>query len=88
MPWPVTVTSVQSPEHELARAACDSSGAVVGGKLSYCSGASLFQPAGIACLMCGPGDIAQLHQADEWISESQLAACDAFIRRMVDRMAA
>jgi acetylornithine deacetylase/succinyl-diaminopimelate desuccinylase-like protein len=77
-----------APEHALARAACDSAGAPVGGKLSYCSEGSLFQPAGIACLVCGPGDIAQLHQADEWIAESQLVACDAFIRRMVDRVAA
>jgi acetylornithine deacetylase len=76
------------PEHALARAACESAGTPVGGKLSYCSEGALFQPVGIACLVCGPGDIAQLHQADEWIAESQLAACDAFIRRMVDRMAA
>jgi acetylornithine deacetylase len=38
--------------------------------------------------VCGPGDIAQLHQVDEWIAESQLAACDTFIRRMADRIAA
>jgi acetylornithine deacetylase len=75
------------PEHELARAACAVSGATTGGKLSYCCEAALFQPAGIACLVCGPGDIAQLHQTDEWIAESQLAACDAFIRGMVDRLA-
>jgi acetylornithine deacetylase len=75
------------PAHELARAACASSGVTTGGKLSYCSEGALFQPVGIACLVCGPGDIAQLHQADEWIAEGQLAACDAFIRGMVDRLA-
>ena len=76
------------PEHELARAACDITGTPIGGKLSYCSEGSLYQTAGIASLVCGPGQIAQLHQADEWIAESQLVACDDFIRRIVDRMAA
>jgi acetylornithine deacetylase len=76
------------PEHDLARAACEITGKPLGGTLSYCSEGSLYQPAGIACLVCGPGQIAQLHQADEWIAESQLAACDDFIRRIVDRMAA
>jgi acetylornithine deacetylase len=75
------------PEHELARAACEITGTPVGGKVSYCSEGSLYQPAGIACLVCGPGQLAQLHQADEWIAEGQLAACDDFIRRILDRMA-
>ncbi len=75
------------PEHELARAACAITGAPAGGKVSYCSEGSLFQPVGIACMVCGPGHVSQVHQPDEWIAESQLAACDAFIRRMVDRLA-
>ena len=37
--------------------------------------------------MCGPGHIAQAHQPDEWIAESELAACDSFIRRLVDHVA-
>lgn len=76
-----------SPEHELARAACDITGTPVGGKVSYCSEGSLFQPLGIACMVCGPGHVAQVHQPDEWIAESQLAICDDFLRRLVDRMA-
>ena len=75
------------PEHELARAVCDICGVAAGGKVSYCSEGSLYQPAGIACAVCGPGDVAQVHQPDEWISEGQLAACDQFIRRLVDRLA-
>lgn len=75
------------PEHELARAACEITGTPVGGKVSYCSEGSLFQPAGIPCIVCGPGHVAQVHQPDEWIAESQLAICDDFLRRMVDRMA-
>ena len=76
-----------APEHELALAACAITGTPVGGKVSYCSEGSLFQPAGIACMVCGPGHVSQVHQPDEWIAESQLAACDDFLRRLVDRMA-
>jgi acetylornithine deacetylase len=74
------------PEHELARAACEITGTPAGGKVSYCSEGSLFQPAGIACMVCGPGHVSQVHQPDEWIAESQLATCDDFLRRLVDRM--
>ena len=76
-----------SPEHELARAVCEISGVEVGGKVSYCSEGSLYQPAGIACVVCGPGSVAQVHRPDEWIAESQLVACDQFVRRLVDRLA-
>jgi acetylornithine deacetylase len=75
------------PEHELARTACDIIGTPDGGKVSYCSEGSLFQPAGIACMVCGPGHLAQVHQPDEWIAESQLALCDQFLLRLVDRLA-
>ena len=75
------------PEHELARAACEITGTTIGGKVSYCSEGSLFQPAGIDCMVCGPGNLAQVHQPDEWIAESQLAACDHFIRDLVNRLA-
>ncbi len=75
------------PSHELARAALDISGASCGGKVSYCSEGSLYQPAGIACMVCGPGHISQVHQPDEWITEQQLAECDVFIRQLVDRLA-
>jgi acetylornithine deacetylase len=52
------------------------------GKVSYGTEAGLYHAADIPTVVCGPGNIAQAHQADEWIAESQLAACDAFIRRV------
>lgn len=76
-----------SPAHELARAACEITGVADGGKVSYCSEGAVFQPAGIDCMVCGPGDLAQVHRPDEWIAESQLVACEDFIRRLVDRVA-
>jgi acetylornithine deacetylase len=75
------------PQHQLARAVCEIAGVPMGGKVSYCSEGSLYQPAGIASAVCGPGDVAQAHQADEWIAETQLAACQDFIHRLVDRLA-
>jgi acetylornithine deacetylase len=74
------------PEHALARAACELTGAK-GGKVSYCSEGSLFHPTGIDCMVCGPGLLEQVHRPDEWIEDSQLAACETFIRGIVDRMA-
>ena len=44
--------------------------------------AGLFQRAGIATVVCGPGHIAQAHQADEYVSLDQLAACEAFLARL------
>jgi acetylornithine deacetylase len=76
-----------SPDHELARAACAVTGAAAGGKVSYCSEGSFYQPAGIDCMVCGPGHLSQVHQPDEWIAESELVACGEFIRDLVGQMA-
>jgi acetylornithine deacetylase len=56
------------------------------GKVSYGTEGGFYQNAGIATIVCGPGHIAQAHQPDEWIGQDQLDACDAFIRRLVDRV--
>ena len=42
--------------------------------------AGLFQRAGIPTVVCGPGHIAQAHQADEYVSFEQLARCEAFLQ--------
>jgi acetylornithine deacetylase len=42
--------------------------------------AGLFQQAGIPTVVCGPGSISQAHQADEFVSLEQLAACEAFVQ--------
>ena len=41
--------------------------------------AGLFQRAGIPTVVCGPGHIAQAHQADEYVSLAQLAAGERFL---------
>lgn len=42
--------------------------------------AGLFQRAGMSTVVCGPGSIAQAHQADEYVALEQLARCEAFLR--------
>ncbi len=76
------------PSHELAGLVRQLTGSNSTGKVSYGTEAGVFQAAGIPSIVCGPGDIAQAHQPDEWIAESELAACDSFIRRLAARLAA
>ena len=50
--------------------------------------AGFFQEIGIPAVICGPGDIAQAHRPDEFIALSQVAACEAFLHRLIDHIAA
>jgi acetylornithine deacetylase len=52
--------------------------------VSYATEAGLFQKAGPGSVVCGPGDIAQAHTADEWIAESELHRCMVFLERLAD----
>jgi len=56
------------------------------GKVSFGTEASLFHNAGVPTIICGPGHIAQAHQPNEWITVEQLARCEAFMRRLADRV--
>ena len=42
--------------------------------------AGIFKKSGIPTVVCGPGSILQAHQPDEYVSLSQLARCEAFMR--------
>ncbi|MDH3920873.1 MAG: acetylornithine deacetylase, partial [Rhodospirillales bacterium] len=37
---------------------------------------------------CGPGSIEQAHKPDEYVSLEQLALCERFMDRLLDRVAA
>lgn len=74
-------------EHALADLVKQVTGANATGYVSYGTEGGLYEQAGIPTIVCGPGAIAQAHQPDEWIAQSQLDACDAFIRRLADRLA-
>ncbi|WP_022961578.1 acetylornithine deacetylase [Halopseudomonas pelagia] len=48
----------------------------------------LFDEAGIATVVCGPGSMDQGHKPDEFVSLAQLTACDAMLARLARWMAA
>lgn len=50
--------------------------------VSYATEAGLFQAAGAPSVVCGPGDIAQAHTANEWIAASELDACMVFLNKL------
>ena len=56
--------------------------------VSYGTESGQYQEGGYSAVVCGPGDIAQAHQADEFLSLEQLAKGEAFIARILDRLAA
>jgi acetylornithine deacetylase len=74
-------------ESEIAALGRSLSGADDHGKVSFGTEASLFHDAGIPAIICGPGHIAQAHQPNEWVATDQLRRCEAFMRRLVDRLA-
>ncbi|MBA4130622.1 MAG: acetylornithine deacetylase [Hyphomicrobium sp.] len=56
--------------------------------VSYATEAGLFQDAGAASVVCGPGNIAQAHTANEWIAVSELEKCSQFMDKLADWCAA
>jgi acetylornithine deacetylase len=52
------------------------------GTVAFSTEAGLFQRAGIAAVICGPGSIDDAHRADEFVARDQLEACAAFLRRV------
>ena len=48
----------------------------------YGTEAGIFRAKGIPTIICGPGDIAQAHQPNEFVAKSQMDACDAFLGKM------
>ncbi len=54
--------------------------------VSYGTEAGHFQNAGCSAVICGPGDIAQAHQADEFISVEQFEAGEAFLAEVIESL--
>ena len=57
-------------------------------KVSYGTEAGQFQEAGYSAVICGPGDIAQAHQPNEFIEVSQFNAGHDFMKKLLARLAA
>jgi len=57
------------------------------GVVSYGTEAGQFQEAGYSAAICGPGDIAQAHQVDEWLAVSEFDAGQRFMERLLEELA-
>jgi len=55
--------------------------------VSYGTEAGQFQERGYSAVVCGPGDIAQAHQPNEFITVDQFAQGEAFMHRLVKTLA-
>jgi len=49
----------------------------------YGTEAGIFRGHGIPTVICGPGDISQAHQPNEFVAKSQMDACDAFLGKLI-----
>jgi len=77
---------VAKPGSEAVALASSLTGANATTTVSYGTEAGLFEEAGCPTVICGPGDIAQAHAADEFVAEAQLEACMAFLTKLADRI--
>jgi acetylornithine deacetylase len=66
-----------------ARDLADALGLPIGNAVDFWTEASLFSAAGIDAVVCGPGNIAQAHTADEWVSLSELQDYAEAARRII-----
>ena len=74
------------PEAEVVALAQELAGSSEFGKVSFGTEGSQFQEAGIPTVICGPGSILQAHKPNEYVTVEQMTRCDAFLRRLGDRL--
>ena len=82
---PPLVPEANGVAEALARSITGDNGTHV---VSYGTEAGHFQKAGYSTVVCGPGDIAQAHQADEYIEVSEFEAGWRFMEALVKGLAA
>ncbi|NJB84481.1 acetylornithine deacetylase [Lewinella marina] len=58
------------------------------GTVAYAAEAGQFSNAGFPSVICGPGDIAQAHRANEFVAREQLDRCDAMIAALAEELSA
>lgn len=56
--------------------------------VSYGTEAGLYQAAGIDSIICGPGDIARAHKANEFITRDELSLCHRMLLQLGRRLSA
>jgi acetylornithine deacetylase len=83
--FPGLATPVDSEIVELAKALSGGNSTV---KVAFGTEGGLFHETGIPAIICGPGSIDQAHKPNEWVTLEQLALCETFMRRLMDRVCA
>jgi acetylornithine deacetylase len=78
---PPLAPTLASPAEELIKML---TGLNQAGAVAYGTEAGLFHEGGMPTVVFGPGDIAQAHQADEFIDVAQVEACEAFMKKLFD----
>ena len=53
----------------------------------YGTEASHFQAAGCSSVICGPGDINEAHQPNEYLEAGEIDRCVGFLKRLTDGLA-
>jgi acetylornithine deacetylase len=81
--YPAFYGDFNSPACELARRLTGSNSDLA---VNYGTEAGLFQSNGFSSVVCGPGDIDQAHQPDEFISLTQLEKCDRFMSALLEEL--
>ncbi|MBN2760442.1 MAG: acetylornithine deacetylase [Rhodobacteraceae bacterium] len=74
------------PDSAATRLAMDLTGANCAGLVPFGTEAGLFQAIGIPSVICGPGDIAQAHKPDEFLSVEQLDGCLTLLGKLAERL--
>lgn len=74
-------------ESEIVHLAQALTGANTTGKVSFGTEGGLFNEAGIPSVVCGPGSIEQAHKPNEFVELDQIAQCETFIERLIDKLA-
>lgn len=70
--YPALALPAEAP---LARLVARLTGVAPLAAVSYGTEAGLYQQAGVETIICGPGDIARAHRADEYIETAEIAGC-------------
>lgn len=83
--YPALSLAVDAPLTALMR---DLTGLEPLAAVSYGTEAGLYQAAGIDSIICGPGDIARAHKANEFITRDELSTCRSMLVKLGTRLSA
>ena len=84
--WPLSAYPglATAADSEAARLVALLSGSSEFGTVAFGTEGGLFDQAGIATVVCGPGSMEHGHRPDEFVSVEQLRGCDGMMLRLVD----